>query len=72
MLDEFVGNSSRAVVNRGSSLFIRRVADLEDNDNSQQKNGRRSDIKDHFKDAAGQIIEIEMSPKSPFDEAKAV
>jgi len=57
LLNEFAGRSSSGVpVERGSSLFIRRVADLEENDDRQDAN--------HFKDAAGQ--NIEMSDSSPF------
>ena len=51
LLDDFVGrSSSRAVEARGSSLFIRRVADLEDNNKDAGK--------EHFKDSAGQAIEM--------------
>ena len=51
LLDDFVSrSSSRAVENRGSSLFIRRVADLEDNN--------KAGGKDHFKDSSGQVIEM--------------
>ena len=63
--DDFAGKSaSRAVEHRGSSLFIKRVADLEKSDQADSS-------KNHFKDSRGN--NIEMSENSPFqlhEEAK--
>ena len=59
LLDDFIQRSnSRAVENRGSSLFIKRVADLEQDSNIKKAKS------EHFKDASGAAIE--MSQHSPF------
>lgn len=49
-------SSSRAVAERGSSLFIKRVADLE------EENKDEGHVKDHFKNSGGKAIEMESSP----------
>ena len=62
LLGEFVPRSSigsGAPIERGSSLFIKRVADLEED---AEKPGDAR----HFKNAAGQ--NIEMSDSSPFQD----
>ena len=52
LLDDFINrSSSRAVENRGSSLFIRRVADLEDKNRNSGSNNRAAE--QHFRDASG-------------------
>jgi hypothetical protein len=53
-LEEFVPRSHSSEKERGSSLFIRRVADLEEKKNEPE----------HFQDAAG--VNIEMSDHSFF------
>ena len=60
LLNEDIPRSSSGMLERGSSLFIRRVADLEQSD--------RKDSGQHFKDSNGKAIE--MSESSPFQAAQ--
>lgn len=49
---------------RGSSLFIRRVADLEGSENKRNSSAKRGS---HFKDSSGKNLEIDAEP--PFKPA---